>query len=310
MFGVIPVLYLFVVFTTILLQIQGESCGWLKDSQLFNRKEITEPDEYAWIGRVGYGESSNFTTDFYCLAVLIQPHFAVLPAHCVLNQASVEATFILFGDWRANGDIVEADCRLEKSGRVCAVAPEAYDIEELIVHPKYMGRKNPSSIDHDVALAKLVREVIYSDYVGPLCLPPHLEDEDEDSHIAQKLPMVGFKRRTRNQTNVHKDDEFRTKVEVHTIGLKYCGSLQDQLHLTKNHLCGTAAGQMLDFFGSPLMGIEVSDGEPYYFFLVGLPTFGMKTGFKRDTALFVFTRISPYVDWIKKNTGDSGLTPK
>ncbi|XP_044316286.1 CLIP domain-containing serine protease B9-like [Drosophila rhopaloa] len=118
-------------------------------------------------GLVGYGESRNSSAKFLCLAVLIKPRHAILPAHCVLNRAEVDALFILFGDWRANRNFDEEDCLLD----VCAPVPKAIDIEELAVHPKFKGHINPTAFDNDIALAKLVRSVNFSDFVAPLCLP-------------------------------------------------------------------------------------------------------------------------------------------
>ncbi|XP_016971543.2 CLIP domain-containing serine protease 2-like [Drosophila rhopaloa] len=303
MIGAIPVLcLLFGVLTTIVSQIQGQSCGKLQESQLNNLKEYTEPDEFPWIGRVGYGDSSNGSTNFYCLAVLIKPRHAILPAHCVLNRAEVDALFILFGDWRANRNFDEEDCLFD----VCAPVPEAIDIEELVVHPKYMGLRNPNAIDNDIAVAKLVRSVDFSDFVAPLCLPT---TKHKDNHIAQKLKMVGFLRRKNNLPSFEQEEGFRTKVDVHIASLEFCASLQDQLNLTQDHLCAMTRAAFLNL-GSPLMGIEVEDGKPRNFYLVGLPSYGGIIGSERNKALFVFTRIFPFRNWILKNIVDKNETRK
>ncbi|XP_016971544.1 CLIP domain-containing serine protease 2-like [Drosophila rhopaloa] len=296
MFGGISVLYfIFAILTTLLSQIQGQSCGKLQESQLNNLKVITDPDEFPWIGRVGYGESSNVSTNFYCLAVLIKPRHAILPAHCVLNRAEVDALFILFGDWRANRNFDEKDCLFD----VCAPVPEAIDIEELVVHPKYMGLRNPNAIDNDIAVAKLVRSVDFSDFVSPLCLPT---TKHKDNHIAQKLKMVGFIHWSKISPNLRPEEEFRSKVEVNTISQEYCISLEFPSTLNENHLCATAPREIEKFFGSPLMGVEVVNEKPHNFFLVGLPTRRIIPGSRQDTALFVFTRVFPFQDWIIINS--------
>ncbi|XP_016971540.1 vitamin K-dependent protein C-like isoform X2 [Drosophila rhopaloa] len=267
MFGGIPVLYLiFAVLTTLLSQIQGQSCGDLQESQLTNLKEITEPDEFPWIGRVGYDDP----------------------------------LFILFGDWRSNRNFDEEDCLHDSDSlENCAPPPIAIDIDELVVHPGYIGLAKREYLENDIALAKLVRIVEFSNNVAPLCLPTI--NEDKNSHIAQKLEMVGFLHWTKISSNLRPEEEFRSKVEVNTISQEYCSSLQFRLTLNENHLCATAAREKQQFFGSPLMGVEVVNEKPHNFFLVGLPTFSIVPGSRKDTVLFVFTRVFPYIGWILRN---------
>ncbi|XP_016971539.1 phenoloxidase-activating factor 1-like isoform X1 [Drosophila rhopaloa] len=298
MFGGIPVLYLiFAVLTTLLSQIQGQSCGDLQESQLTNLKEITEPDEFPWIGRVGYGESRNSSAKFLCLAVLIKPQYAILPATCLELD---DPLFILFGDWRSNRNFDEEDCLHDSDSlENCAPPPIAIDIDELVVHPGYIGLAKREYLENDIALAKLVRIVEFSNNVAPLCLPTI--NEDKNSHIAQKLEMVGFLHWTKISSNLRPEEEFRSKVEVNTISQEYCSSLQFRLTLNENHLCATAAREKQQFFGSPLMGVEVVNEKPHNFFLVGLPTFSIVPGSRKDTVLFVFTRVFPYIGWILRN---------
>ncbi|KAI8043491.1 hypothetical protein M5D96_004823 [Drosophila gunungcola] len=191
--------------TNLLTPIDGHHCGKLLENQLYSRNEITAPDEYPWIGRVGYVTENG--TSFPCFSVLIHQRYAILTAFCALSNAEFDALFILFGDWRENENFEVRDCRREGNIFQCAAAPQKVDINELVVHPEY---KN--DIKHNIALAKLERDVEFTDYVQPICLPP--VQENDGSHIAQRLEIAGFRRPLREGQEADEEGEWRRKVHV------------------------------------------------------------------------------------------------
>ncbi|XP_017006080.2 phenoloxidase-activating factor 1-like [Drosophila takahashii] len=279
------------VLFAILLPIRGHHCGKLRESHLYNRNEITAPDEYTWIGRVGYIYENR--TEFKCFSVLIHQRYAVLNAHCIRGGT---AALILFGDWRENEDITVGDCLVEGMTAQCSPRPQMVDIEELVVHPKYDGQ-----YDYNIGLAKLEKNVELSDFVQPICLPP--AGESEGNHIAQRLEMAGFRRPLREGDPVDKDGEWRRKVQVHTTSMDFCRSLGKNgwPNLTQNYLCALGKEEKTLYFGSPLMGIEVVDGKPRNFYLVGLPATIQLLGHPSYLSLHLFTSILPFRNWILKN---------
>ncbi|KAH8361563.1 hypothetical protein KR084_008347, partial [Drosophila pseudotakahashii] len=266
-------------------------CGKLRESQLYSRNEITAPDEYTWVGRVGYVYENK--PKYSCYSVLIHQRFAIVNAYCLLNDT---ATFILFGDWRANEDITVGDCLVEGITTQCSPPPQKVDIDELVVHPKY-DRFN----EYNIGLAKLAENVIFSDFVQPLCLPP--AGDTESNHIAQRLEMAGFRSRLRKKHQLDKEGEWRRKVQVHTASPEFCRSLGGEgwPNLTQNTLCGLGKEEKTLFIGSPLMAIEVVDGKPRNFYLVGLPATLELLGAPSYLSLHLFTSIFPFRDWILKN---------
>ncbi|KAH8333756.1 hypothetical protein KR059_003057, partial [Drosophila kikkawai] len=276
-------------------------CGKLRETQLHNEMEITAPNEFTWIGRVGYGESSNPDTKFPCLAVLIHQRFAILPAHCVLSDddsGNSTAVFILFGDWRANSNFKRGDCRLERGSTTCSPPPQAVDMEQISVHPQFKLGEH----DYDIALAKMVRNVELSEFVQPLCLPP--AREIEGNHISRRLEMAGFvQEHSWNEAKIL-DVDWRRKVARHTTSLEFCTSLTEalgELTLSQNHLCGIEIEANNLMSGSPLMDVEVVDGKPRNFYLVGINTFGTVSGTASPIFIDGFMRILPFRNWILKN---------
>ncbi|KAH8249178.1 hypothetical protein KR032_006973, partial [Drosophila birchii] len=273
-----------------------QECGKLRETQLHNEQKITAPDEYTWIGRVGYSQTDNSKITFLCLAVLIHQRYAILPVHCI-QAPHYQIEFILFGDWRANDNTKVGDCRLERGFTTCTPPPQAVDIEEIAMHPQYDQAKH----DYDIALAKLVRNVELSEFVQPLCLPP--AREIEGNHISRRLEMAGFSRWNHSLEEQMDDFEWRRKVTRHTTSLEFCISAADYPRpiFTQNHLCGVSPGGDVLMSGAPLMDVEVVDGKPRNFYLVGLNSFGKPASKFSPLAIDGFLRILPFRNWILKN---------
>ncbi|XP_034668212.1 phenoloxidase-activating factor 3-like [Drosophila subobscura] len=269
---------------------QQQNCGRLRQTQLYNQKEITEPDEHPWLGRVGYSLVNKSDTGEYsyrCLAVLLSERHAILPAHCILVDITMEASVILFGDWISNRDTQRRDCM---AGGSCAPPPESYTILELAVHPQFDGM----NYDNDIALAKLDRNVRFGEFVQPICLPP--DHEVEGNHIGQCLEMVAFAR------DLSPGGKYRSKHQVHTLGSEYCKTLPgfDQFQATSNRICGLVSSEDILLSGAPLMGVNVVYGNPASYYLIAIINVGstLKTGFGFPA---MFMRIYPYREWIVRN---------
>ncbi|XP_017056407.1 melanization protease 1-like [Drosophila ficusphila] len=289
-FGVLPAFLM-------LIQAQ-EECGKLRESQLYDRNEITAPDEYTWIGRVGYEDSNNASIEFHCLAVLIHQRYAILPAHCVLNIPVGDATFILFGDWHASSEFKVGDCRQVRDISQCTTPPQAVDIEELVVHPRYKVSTVLDGLNYNIALAKLERSVVFSDFVQPICLPP--AGEDKDKHIGQRLEWAGFKKYSLPR-KLENDEKWRSKVQLQIASREFCNSKIWNLRpLFENHLCSVGDNKSFLSWGSPLMAFEVVNGKPRNFYLVGIQI-STTSAPGDDLDSFLFMRVHPFRNWILNN---------
>ncbi|KAH8249180.1 hypothetical protein KR032_006975, partial [Drosophila birchii] len=272
-------------------------CGKLRETQFYNHKLFTAPDEHTWIGRLFHEEPDESETVSECLAVLIHQRYAILTAYCALFEyPSTFPKYILFGDWRASPNIKGGDCRAASGITQCSPPPQAVDIEEIVVHPLF--EKDPRG--NDIALAKMVRNVELSDFVQLLCLPPDREIEI----FGQRLEVAGFQYHSSSPEEVPEEREWRIKATRHVTSLEYCTSLTEPLvksNLSQNLLC--AVGIKTNFLqsGSPLMDFELVDGKPQNFYLVGIKSFGTIGGRKSFTFIDAYLRILPFRKWILRN---------
>ncbi|KAH8412454.1 hypothetical protein KR009_002319, partial [Drosophila setifemur] len=267
-------------------------CGKLRESQLYNNEMTTGPDEHPWVGRLGNRKNDSFI-EFNCLAVLIHERYALVPAHCILMRTKESgANVILFGDWRSNADIGASDCRAMGATQ-CSPVPQELEIEELAVHPLF----NDNWRDYDIAVAKLARSVELTDYVQPICLPP-TDNQPVDNYIGQWLETTGF--RFYPPSNHHEEVNWRRKVLVHTATPEYCNSLTRGWILSHNQICAVwPSAEYRLVSGAPLMGIELVNGKPHRYYLIGISSFGSKNSYYFYIERFM--RILPFKEWILRN---------
>ncbi|XP_070144217.1 phenoloxidase-activating factor 3-like [Drosophila kikkawai] len=288
------------VFLTVIQGQEQQQCGKLRETQFYNHKLFTDPDEHTWIGRLfNGGEPDKPEPVSDCLAVLIHQRYAILTALCTLyNYPSTLPKYIVFGDWRANPNTKTGDCRVASEITQCSPSPQAVDIEEFAVHPLYVKGK----LDNDIALAKLVRNVELSEFVQPLCLPP--AQEIEGNYIGQRLEIAGFQYQPSNREEVTEELEWRIKATRHASSLEYCTSVMEPLikeNLSQSILC--VVGVKTNYLqpGSPLMDFELMDGKPRNYYLVGIKTFGTLGRFRSWTFIDGYLRILPFRNWILRN---------
>ncbi|KAH8366502.1 hypothetical protein KR084_012444, partial [Drosophila pseudotakahashii] len=270
-------------------------CGKLQESQLYNMEKITEADEFAWIGLVGYGEEGPTIVEFKCLSVLINSRYVILPAQCVTEPELSNPIVIVFGEWQGKKFSKMGVCRLKDGFRQCAPPPQKVDIEELVVHPGYLKSHD---LKYNLGMAKLARNVELSEFVHPICLPP--AESDKDNHIAQILNMVGF-RRSGFRFDWKEDDYFRQKIKVTTTSLQFClKKILIPISPSENNLCAVGDRQNELFPGSPLMGVKVVDGNPKNFYLVGILIHSLSKS-ESETELSILLRLAPFRTWILNN---------
>ena len=91
-------------------------------------------------------------------------------SRCVEGKSipqSWKLTHVRLGEWNLN---TEVDCDDEYLyDKFCSDPPIDVKIAEIIPHPQYYS--NDKNQFNDIALLRLEREVQYSDFIKPICLP-------------------------------------------------------------------------------------------------------------------------------------------
>lgn len=150
-----------------------------------------------------------------------------IAAHC---DKKVPKTWRLFqvrlGDWDTR---TNPDCQQYANERVCNDPYVDVAIEKIIVHENYIPDSRTQY--HDIALLRLQRDVKFTDYIVPICLPtePSLSSL---KYTNKALEVVGFGKTERENSSPNK-----LKVEVIAYSDQQCQAKYAHLGLIEGQVC-------------------------------------------------------------------------
>lgn len=203
-------------------------------------------------------------------------------------------TGIRLGEWDRS---TNPDCERLINNRVeCADPHMDVAIEEIIYHPRYNSRD--SNHLYDIALIRLSKDVEYTDFVSPVCLPIQSELRTK-TYDGEKLDVTGF-----GATEDGTSSAVKLKAGVDAWNLETCRTkyATKRVYLQNSQMCaGGQAGvdSCSGDSGGPLVVKERVDNRDVYM-LAGIVSFGPKPcGLPGWPG--VYTHVGTYADWILNN---------
>ncbi|ERL85365.1 serine protease easter isoform X1 [Dendroctonus ponderosae] len=271
-------------------------CGTGAQNRIYGG-EKADLDEFPWMVLVEY-ERPNGQIETYCGGVLINSRYILTAAHCLKGKdlpKSWKMVSVRLGEY--NTDTKE-DC-IEAVGarRQCAPPAVYVAVEETIAHENY----DPYHINqyNDIALLRLIRNVHYSDYVRPICLPK-TSTLLSKSYVNKNLVVAGWGRTENSSAS-----NIKLKLEVPVENEEKCFQTYRKAHirLGASQLCaGGKKGRdsCTGDSGGPLMGVEATAEGNVNWYSVGVVSFGRSPcGLKNWPG--VYTKVANYVPWIVSN---------
>ncbi|XP_037732025.1 venom serine protease 34-like, partial [Drosophila subpulchrella] len=243
-----------------------QECGKFNEEQFKSTNIIAEPNEHPWVGRIEQKDSDG-NNRLRGTAILIDARHVVTAAHCVLNKHGQPIIEVIFGD-------------SDSSNR--------YLISSVTIHPNY----TESDLRfYDLALIELTKDVKFSDFVQPICLPSAEVPKAEQSN--PDLRVAGYEGRSvgRRGSDTTRLDN-RIKQTFNRMDSKECHKLQD--HFPEELICGQT--EKPPFSGSALT--EVS-GNPKKFHLIGIAVVGFSS---HEMDFQGYLDIRSFLDWIRSES--------
>lgn len=171
---------------------------------------------------------------------------------------------------------------------ICADDPITVSVEEQIPHENYRPERTDRKFD--IALLRLSRDVIFTDFVKPICLP-------SNATVGQKVQAAGWgKAENTSSSNI------KLKVSLPLADWNMCQSMyaSAKVNLGPTQICAggeqgkdTCKGDS----GGPLMYRQRNRNSVAKWSVVGVVSFGPSTCGKVGWP-GVYTKVHDYVPWI------------
>ncbi|KAJ3627225.1 hypothetical protein MTP99_014622 [Tenebrio molitor] len=245
-------------------------------------------DEYPWLALLKYVNRN--VIQYACAGSLINEHYVLTAAHCVdpviIKQKLLgKLQSVILGEYDTRN---ETDCIYQKYGQDCADPPQEFPANDYVMHPNY----DSSSMINDIAIIRLDRKVVFSDYVQPVCLP----SINFNLRGNETFTISGWGR-----TETAKRSPIKKKTTVPYVDQERCDKNNGRRRLNNRQICvGTGNGVDSCFgdSGGPLM-LDVKTGSGRFVtYAVGMVSYG----YGRICGSFpgVYTFLPPYREWIDK----------
>ncbi|KAF2883819.1 hypothetical protein ILUMI_22350 [Ignelater luminosus] len=263
-------------------------CGIQEEQRIYGGKEANI-GEFPWVVLL---KSGRYDT-FICGGTLINTRYVLTAAHCVPANADIAS--VRLGEHNVKSD---QDCEGDTPGLdYCSDPPIDVEVEEIIPREGFSLRSE--NLYEDIALLRLKKEVNYTDFIKPICLP--LSSELRYKAFSGERATVAGWGKTKESAKM---SDMKLKVEIPVVSNHDCAEFYKKHNgrIAASQIC--AGGEKWQDScqgdsGGPLMYRYRSKDEENWV-IIGVVSYGAsKCGAEGEPG--VYTRVTEYLDWINDN---------
>uniref|UniRef100_A0A182WGR9 CLIP domain-containing serine protease n=1 Tax=Anopheles minimus TaxID=112268 RepID=A0A182WGR9_9DIPT len=245
---------------------------------------ITERGEHPWAALLFYDVGRNRTLP-KCGGALVSERYVITAAHCTVDKPNWKLLWVRFNEFNTS---VADNCTKDENGD--DICREDYAVESIIPHPDY--DMHSISRPNDICILRLASNVMFNDYIRPICLPFEL--------LIQNLPVANetFTVSGWGETEERRASDVQKHVDLPGLDNEHCNSVYAvaNVTITDKQLCiGGLNGSdsCRGDSGGPLMR-EIAGG----WYLIGVVSFGARFCGTYNLP-GVYTNIAKYLDWME-----------
>lgn len=250
-----------------------------------------EPKEFPHMALLGYGPPDAVT--YSCAGSLISDRWVLTAAHCLSHHSKGRVSEVLLGE-------------LDLSKEDDDARPQRVVVADMVRHPDYTNAQRY----HDIALLRLERPAVLSEYVRPACL--HAETSTVRAGVGTNVTVSGWGKIDFTEEDL---SPALLKAGINVVAQADCNkaylseSRQPGSKLPK----GIVDTQICAGGDAGKDACQGDSGGPLQIFtpqnpfcmqhVVGVVSMGIFCGFQ---APGVYTRVSAYTAWIERTVWGSG----